>query len=233
MKFGVVVFPGSNCDQDTYYILEQVLGQKTAFLWHHDTDLHDIDVVVIPGGFSYGDYLRCGAIAKFSPLMESMRRHVAAGKLLLGICNGFQILQEAGLLPGVMLRNSGLKFICDQVFLRAENPHTPFTRCCQEGQVLKMPIAHNEGSFFVSPEGLKDLQENGQIVFRYVDPQGEMTPEGNPNGALDHIAALCNREGNVMGMMPHPERASENLLGSEDGLLIFRSMVESCRSASI
>lgn len=233
MKIGVVVFPGSNCDHDTHYVLKQVLGQKTVFLWHSDTDLHDIDVVVIPGGFSYGDYLRCGAIAKFSPLMESVKRHAAAGKLVLGICNGFQILQEAGLLPGVMLPNAGLKFICDQVLLRVESTETSFTSCCREGQMLRMPIAHNDGNFFVSPENLKDLRESRQVVFRYVDPEGRVTKEGNPNGALDNIAGLRNREGNVMGMMPHPERASEGFLGSEDGLLIFRSIVESCKSASI
>lgn len=233
MKFGVVIFPGSNCDHDTYHVLKHVMGQQTIFLWHQDRDLQDVDVVVIPGGFAYGDYLRCGAIAKFSPVMDSVRRHAAQGKLVLGICNGFQILQEAGLLPGVMLRNAGLKFVCDHVFLRTENSQTPFSLCCEKGQVLKMPVAHNEGNFFVSTHELKPLKENGQIVFRYAAADGRVVPEANPNGALDHIAGVCNRQGNVLGLMPHPERASEPSLGSEDGLFIFRSMVESCKLASI
>lgn len=233
MKFGVVVFPGSNCDHDTYHVLKHVLREETVFLWHQERDLKNVDVVVIPGGFSYGDYLRCGAIARFSPVMESIRSHAEEGKLVLGICNGFQILQEAGLLPGVMLRNAGLKFVCDHVYLRTENNETPFTSCCNKGQILKIPIAHNEGNFYIAPRDLQELQQRGQIVFRYCDAQGEATPVANPNGALDNIAAVCNREGNVLGMMPHPERASERLLGSEDGLLIFRSMVETCRSALI
>lgn len=233
MKFGVVIFLGSNCDHDTYHVLKHTMGEETVFLWHQDTDLKGVDVVIIPGGFSYGDYLRCGAIAKFSPLMASIRRHAKEGKLVLGICNGFQILQEAGLLPGVMLRNAGLKFVCDHVYLRTENDQTPFTLCCDQGQVLKMPIAHNEGNFFVSAEELQELQNAKQIIFRYATAHGELTPEANPNGALDNIAGVSNREGNVMGLMPHPERASESLLGSDDGLFIFRSMVESCRSALI
>lgn len=230
MKFGVVVFPGSNCDHDTYHVLKHVLGQETRFLWHQDTDLDDLDAVLVPGGFSYGDYLRCGAIAKFSPVMEAIRRHAARGKLVLGICNGFQILQEAGLLPGVMLRNAGLKFVCDHVYLRTENNRTPFTRCCRPGEILRMPVAHNEGNFFISPQGLKELEANHQIAFRYTDASGSVAPHANPNGALANIAGVTNRQGNVLGMMPHPERASEKCLGSEHGLFVFRSMVESCKS---
>ena len=226
MKFGVVVFPGSNCDHDTYYSLKYVMGQETILLWHQQISLQDVDAVIVPGGFSYGDYLRCGAIAKFSPIMKSIRRHAEQGKLVLGICNGFQILQEAGLLPGVMLRNSGLKFVCRQVHLRVENHQTAFTRVCPPTCVLKMPIAHNEGKFFVPPEELSGLLQNKQIVFRYSDPQGEISQKANPNGSLDNIAGIQNRSGNVLGLMPHPERASENLLGSQDGLLIFKSMIQ-------
>ncbi len=225
MKFGVVIFPGSNCDYDTYHVLKSVLGQETVFFWHQDTDLQDVDTVILPGGFAYGDYLRCGAIAKFSPILESVRRHAQEGKLVVGICNGFQILQEAGLLPGVMLRNAGLRFVCRHVWLRTENNQTPFTNACQEGQVLKIPIAHNEGNFFISNQELAELQENQQIVFRYSDAQGDVSPEANPNGSIDSIAGVMNRQGNVMGMMPHPERASEALLGSEDGRFIFKSMI--------
>lgn len=233
MKFGVIIFPGSNCDHDTYWVLKHVIGQETRFLWHQDTDLHGVDVVVVPGGFSYGDYLRCGAIAKFSPVMEAVRRHAREGKLVLGICNGFQILQEAGLLPGVMLRNAGLKFVCDQVYLRTEDHQTPFTLACEKAQVLKIPIAHNEGNFYATPEELKELQDKGQIVFRYCNSEGKITSDANPNGALDNIAGVRNPEGNVLGLMPHPERASEPLIGSRDGLFIFQSIVESCRSALI
>ncbi len=225
MKFGVVIFPGSNCDHDTYHVLKSVLGEKTVFFWHQDTDLQNVDTVILPGGFSYGDYLRCGAIAKFSPILESVRRHAQEGKLVVGICNGFQILQEAGLLPGVMLRNAGLKFVCRHVWLRTENNQTPFTNACQEGQVLRIPIAHNEGNFFISDQELAELQENQQIIFRYSDAQGDVIPEANPNGSIDSIAGVMNRQGNVMGMMPHPERASEALLGSEDGRFIFKSMI--------
>ena len=225
MKFGVVIFPGSNCDHDTYHVLKSVLGEETVFFWHQDTDLQDVDTVILPGGFSYGDYLRCGAIAKFSPILESVRRHAQEGKLVVGICNGFQILQEAGLLPGVMLPNAALKFVCRHVWLRTENNQTPFTNACQEGQVLRIPIAHNEGNFFISDQELAELQENQQIIFRYSDAQGDIIPEANPNGSIDNVAGVMNRQGNVMGMMPHPERASEALLGSEDGRFIFKSMI--------
>ena len=232
MKFGVVIFPGSNCDSDTYHVLKSMLGQETVFFWHQDTDLQDVDTVILPGGFAYGDYLRCGAIAKFSPILESVRRHAQEGKLVVGICNGFQILQEAGLLPGVMLRNAGLKFVCRYIWLRTENNQTPFTNACQNGQVLKIPIAHNEGNFFISFEELAELQENQQIVFRYSDTQGNVIPEANPNGSMDSIAGVMNRQGNVLGMMPHPERASEALLGCEDGRFIFKSIINRVHSVS-
>lgn len=215
-RFGVVVFPGSNCDHDTYHVLKHVLEQQTEFLWHNERDLKDSDVVVLPGGFAYGDYLRTGAIAKFAPIMQAVRRHAAEGGLVLGICNGFQILQEAGLLPGAMLRNKGLKFVCKFVDIRVESSRTPFTNQCQRGQVLSIPIAHNEGNFYADPRTLGELQDQGQIIFRYCD---------NPNGAVDDIAGVCNREGNVLGLMPHPERASDAALGSADGLLIFRSLI--------
>lgn len=226
MKFGVIIFPGSNCDHDTYHALKHAMGQETVFLWHQNIDLQDVDAIIIPGGFSYGDYLRCGAIAKFSPIMGSVHRHASDGKLVLGICNGFQILQETRLLPGVMLRNAGLKFICRHVHLRTENSQTPFTTACKKGQILKLPIAHNDGNFFISPDELVQLEENEQIVFRYCDPDGTITPEANPNGSVDSIAAVRNREGNVMALMPHPERASEPLLGSKDGRSIFQSMID-------
>ncbi|MGH9339441.1 MAG: phosphoribosylformylglycinamidine synthase subunit PurQ [Acidobacteriota bacterium] len=234
MKFGIIVFPGSNCDHDTYHVVKHALGQECAFLWHKDTDLQSSDVIVVPGGFSYGDYLRCGAIAKFSPVMESVRKHAEQGKPVIGICNGFQILQEAGLLPGVMLRNKNLKFICDSVFIRTENHRTPFTSQCSPGQVLNLPIAHNEGNFFVSDQELKDLQQNGQIVFRYCDRNGKVSAEANPNGSLDGIAGVSNREGNVLGLMPHPERAAESLLGSADGRFVFESIMDGalCLKAS-
>ncbi len=231
MKFGVVVFPGSNCDSDTLHALREVIRQEAVPLWHKDTDLQDVDVVVIPGGFSYGDYLRCGAIARFSPIMESVRTHSREGKLVLGICNGFQILQETGLLPGVMLPNAGLKFICKYVALRVENSRTPFTRDCEGGQMLRMPIAHSEGNFFLNAEELDRLERNGQVVFRYVDDQGRGTPDSNPNGSLNAIAGISNREGNVLGLMPHPERASEPRLGSTDGRWLFRSLVSSLQGA--
>lgn len=232
MKFGVIVFPGSNCDHDTYHVLKHVLGQETVFLWHKEPDLQEVDVVILPGGFSYGDYLRCGAIARFSPVMESVQRHAQEGKLVLGICNGFQILQEAGLLPGVLLRNAGLKFICRHVHVRVENADTPFTSRCRPGQVLRIPIAHNDGNFFITPEGLQELQEHRQIVFRYCSPAGEVTTRDNPNGSIDNIAGVINREGNVLGLMPHPERASEELLGSADGRLLFQSIIEAWKAVS-
>ena len=226
MKFGVVVFPGSNCDHDTLFVLKDVLYQKTVYLWHKDRDLQAVDCVVLPGGFAYGDYLRAGAIARFSPLMEEVREFAERGGLVLGICNGFQVLLELGLLPGAMLRNKNLKFLCQFVHLRADNPETRFTRQCRRGQVLRIPIAHYDGQYFAPAETLNGLEEHGQVVLRYVDENGEPTEEANVNGSAASIAGLINRRGNVLGMMPHPERASEGLLGSEDGRLIFESLIQ-------
>ena len=225
MKFAVVVFPGSNCDHDTFHVLKKVLNQEVVYAWHQDTDLQGIDAVVLPGGFAYGDHLRCGAIAKFSPILESVKKHAEQGRLVLGICNGFQILQEAGLLPGVMLRNSGLKFICRHIFLKTESRETPFTSSCTPGQILKIPIAHNEGNYFIGPEDLANLEENQQILFRYSDESGDVNAAANPNGSINNIAGVMNRNGNVLGLMPHPERASEPLLCSKDGRQIFQSMI--------
>ncbi len=224
MKFAVVVFPGSNCEHDTFHVLKSVLNQEVVYAWHQDTDLQGADAVILPGGFAYGDYLRCGAIAKFSPVLETVKQHAGEGKLVLGICNGFQILQEAGLLPGVMLPNSGLKFVCRHVYLKTESQETPFTSSCTPGHILRIPIAHNEGNFFIAPGELEQLENNRQILFRYSDPSGEINAGANPNGSLNNIAGVMNAAGNVMGLMPHPERASESLLGSEDGQRIFLSM---------
>jgi len=226
LKFGVVIFPGSNCDYDTFFVLKNGLRQETVFLWHKDHDLRGVDCVVLPGGFSYGDYLRSGAIARFSPLMQEVREFADRGGLVLGICNGFQVLLELGLLPGAMLRNKNLKFLCQYVHLRVDNPETRFTRRTRRGQVLRIPIAHFDGHYFSPPEALRDLEEHGQVVFRYVDETGEPTEAANVNGSAASIAGLINRRGNVLGMMPHPERASEALLGSEDGRLIFESLVQ-------
>ena len=227
MKFGVVVFPGSNCDHDTFFALKDILRQETVYLWHKDRDLRGVDCVVLPGGFSYGDYLRSGAIARFSPLMEEVREFAERGGLVFGICNGFQVLLELGLLPGAMLRNKDLKFLCQFVHLRVDNPETRFTRLSRRGQVLRIPIAHFDGQYYAPAETLSDLEDNGQVVFRYVDEKGEPTEKANVNGSAASIAGLINKRGNVLGMMPHPERASEALLGSEDGRLIFESLVQS------
>ena len=216
MKFGVIVFPGSNCDHDAYYAVESVLGQSVTFLWHESHDLENCDAIIVPGGFAYGDYLRTGAIARFSPVMESVARFAGDGGLVLGICNGFQILCEAGLLPGALMRNAGLKFICKPVRVRVENADTPFTNACQKGKVLTMPIAHMEGNYFCDEATLEALRREDRIVFRYVE---------NPNGSLDNIAGICNPGRNVLGLMPHPERASEALLGSSDGFKVFQSLV--------
>ncbi len=226
MKAGVVVFPGSNCDQDCVHVLRDVLQQEVVTLWHQDTGLKGCDLIVLPGGFSYGDYLRTGAVARFSPIMKSVVTFARGGGLVLGICNGFQILLESGLLPGAMLRNTSLRFICRMVTLRVERTDTPFTTRYNAGQVLRMPIAHNEGNYTVDAKTLRRLQENRQIVFRYCDADGNVTPEANPNGSADAIAGLCNARGNVMGLMPHPERASEPELGSADGRLLFESVLE-------
>jgi phosphoribosylformylglycinamidine synthase I len=216
MKFGVIIFPGSNCDHDAYYTVQAVLGQPVTFLWHESHDLENSDVVIVPGGFAYGDYLRTGAIAKFSPVMESVARFAAGGGLVLGICNGFQILCEAGLLPGALLCNAGLKYISKPVEVRVETTDTPFTNACQKGEVLTIPIGHMAGNYFCDEATLAELRREERIVFRYVE---------NPNGSLDNIAGICSPERNVLGMMPHPERASEALLGSSDGFKVFQSLV--------
>lgn len=215
MKFGVIVFPGSNCDHDAWYAVNHNLGHKAEFIWHDSPSLGDVDAVVLPGGFSYGDYLRCGAIAKFSPVMRAVRRFAAEGGLVMGICNGFQILVESGLLPGALIRNRNLKFICREVSLRTETDRSPFTQAVPKGRILRMPIAHGEGCYFADERTLDELEAEDRVLFRYVE---------NPNGSLRNIAGIVNRERNVLGMMPHPERATEPLMGSSDGLLIFQSV---------
>lgn len=226
MKFGVVVFPGSNCDHDCHHVLQNVLGAQAEFVWHKESDVSKFDCLVLPGGFSYGDYLRTGAIARFSPVMDAVRRHAEKDKLVIGICNGFQILLEAGLLPGAMLRNQSLQFVCRFIHLRVENTATPFTRKLSKGGVLKIPIAHGEGNYFADEATLSDLEKNGQILVRYCDAEGQTTDEANPNGSLGNIAGIANKTRNVFGLMPHPERASEAALGSADGLGIFKSILE-------
>jgi len=227
MKFGVVVFPGSNCDHDAYHALGQVLHQPVEFLWHQSEQVAGFDAIVLPGGFSYGDYLRTGAIARFSPVMRAVEKFARAGGLVLGICNGFQILCEAGMLPGVLTRNAGLRFICRQVQIRVENTDTPFTDAASVGQVLRIPIAHADGNYYCDAATLADLERNHQIVFRYTTPDGREDAAANPNGSLANIAGICSRKRNVMGLMPHPERAVETALGSADGLVIFRSLIQS------
>lgn len=224
MKFGVIIFPGSNCDHDAYHVISKHVGQPVDFIWHRDTDLRSYDAVIIPGGFSYGDYLRAGALARFSPVMNSVRKFAAEGKLVLGICNGFQILCEAGLLPGALIRNRDLHFICGHVNVRVESVDTPFTQELTAGSVLSMPIAHAEGNYVCDDRTLEELHGEDRIVFRYCDRQGQVTEASNPNGSRDNIAGICNRERNVMGLMPHPERACEDLLGSSDGREVFRSL---------
>jgi phosphoribosylformylglycinamidine synthase I len=225
MKFAVVVFPGSNCDHDAYHAAKDVLGQDAEFVWHKETDLRGADVVILPGGFSHGDYLRTGAIARFSPVMAAVKSFAAASGPVLGICNGFQILLEAGLLPGAMLRNRDLKFHCEHVYIRVEQTDTVFTMACLPKQILRIPIGHGEGNYFTSPEELRRLEQNRQIVFRYVNAAGVVTDEANPNGSLSSIAGLCNEQRNVLGLMPHPERACELALGSADGLVMFESVI--------
>lgn len=229
MKFGVVIFPGSNCDYDTFYVLKSILKQDTTFLWHKEHDLKNVDCVILPGGFSYGDYLRSGAIAKFSPLMQEVKGFALNGGLVLGICNGFQVLMELGLLPGAMLRNKNLKFLCQFVHIRLENDQIPFTNSGKKGQVLKIPIAHFDGNYCASPETIQKIEKNNQIIFRYSDVKGQYNEEANVNGSMESIAGISNETGNVMGMMPHPERASEALLGSEDGKIIFQSIINRVR----
>jgi phosphoribosylformylglycinamidine synthase len=229
MKAGIVLFPGSNCDHDTHHVLQTLLKVETRFLWHGDAKIGDCDLVVLPGGFSYGDYLRTGAIARFSPIMEAVGRFAREGGLVLGICNGFQILQEAGLLPGAMLRNRGLKFICRQVTLRVERNDTAFSNAYAEGKVLRIPIAHNEGNFYAARDDLRRLEERRQVLFRYCGERGKIDDASNANGSMNNIAGVLNEAGNVMGMMPHPERAAEATLGSEDGLGVFHSIFRSAR----
>lgn len=225
MKFGVLVFPGSNCDHDTYHVIADLAHQPVTFLWHDSADLHGCDAILVPGGFAYGDYLRTGAIARFSPVMQSVKKFAAQGGPVLGICNGFQILCESGLLPGALMRNAGLKYICKQVFLRTETTDSPFTRALEKGDVLKIPIGHMEGNYFCDAPTLDALRAEDRIVFRYATAEGAITPAANPNGSLDNIAGILNEGRNVLGMMPHPDRSSESLLGSADGWKIFESLV--------
>jgi phosphoribosylformylglycinamidine synthase len=231
MKFAVIVFPGSNCDHDAYHAARHVLGQEAEFVWHKETSLKGADAVILPGGFSHGDYLRTGAIARFSPVMASVEAFAAAGGPVLGICNGFQVLLEAGLLPGAMLRNADLKFHCEHVTIRVEATDTPFTHLCRAGQVLRIPIAHGEGNYFAPPDVLQLLEAQHRVVFRYVTPDGEPSPSANPNGSARNIAGICSERRNVVGLMPHPERACERALGSADGLLMFESVVASLQDA--
>jgi phosphoribosylformylglycinamidine synthase len=224
MKFGVIIFPGSNCDQDSYHAAVAATGQQAAFLWHESHDLENCDAIIVPGGFAYGDYLRTGAIARFAPIMAEVAKFASGGGIVIGICNGFQILCEAGLLPGALLRNASLKYICKYVHLRVENARTSFTSACQEGEVLRIPIGHMEGNYYCDPQTLEELKRRNRIVFRYSAPDGSITQAANPNGSLDNIAGIGSEGGNVLGMMPHPDRCSESLLGSADGAKIFKSM---------
>jgi phosphoribosylformylglycinamidine synthase len=226
MNIGVVVFPGSNCDHDCQYVFRDVLGQDVTMVWHKEKSVSGLDAIILPGGFSYGDYLRTGAIARFSPVMEAVKEYAEQGGLVLGICNGFQILLEAGLLPGAMLRNDSLHFICRDVYVKVENAATPFTGACESGQVLKIPIAHADGHYYADPVTMASLKANAQVVFRYCASDGGVTREANPNGSLDNIAGIRNAAGNVLGMMPHPERCAESILGNDDGRMILASMVE-------
>ena len=225
MKFGIVVFPGSNCDHDVYHVAKHVLGHEAAFLWHKDTSFAGIDCVVLPGGFAHGDYLRAGAIARFSPIMKAVEAFAARGGLVFGICNGFQVLSEAGLLPGALMRNAGLKYVCRDVFLRVERQDTPFTARIKQGTVLKLPVGHGEGCYYAPEEILKELEEKRQVVFRYCDAGGQVTADSNPNGSLRGIAGVCNARGNVLGLMPHPDRCAEEVLGNAQGRRIFDSIV--------
>jgi len=232
MKFGVVVFPGSNCDHDAFYAVGNILKRPVEFIWHQSQDLAGSDIIILPGGFSYGDYLRTGAIARFSPVMQSVEKFAKSGGIVLGICNGFQILCEAGLLPGAMIRNAGLRFICRHVYIRVEQTDTPATCAAKKGQALKIPIAHNDGNYMCDQETLAELEKNRQVVFRYTTTDGSDDAAGNPNGSIHNIAGICNRERNVVGLMPHPERAVELALDSTDGLVLFNSLVESLVGAA-
>ena len=233
MNIGVIVFPGSNCDHDCEHVFADVLGQSVQKVWHKETSLTGLDAIILPGGFSYGDYLRAGAIARFSPVMSAIRQFAEAGGMILGICNGFQILLEAGLLPGAMLRNRSLAFVCRDTSVRVENAATVFTGRCESGQVLKLPIAHADGNYYTDPVTLSALQANAQIVFRYCTPDGKVISDANPNGSLDNIAGIKNPAGNILGMMPHPERSAEEVLGNDDGRLIFLSMLDVLKKAKV
>jgi phosphoribosylformylglycinamidine synthase subunit PurQ / glutaminase len=233
MKFAVIVFPGSNCDHDAYYAATHVLGQSADLIWHKETDLKGADVVILPGGFAHGDYLRTGAMARFSPIMREVQAFAGRGGPVLGICNGFQVLLESGLLPGAMLRNRGLKFRCEHVHIRVEQTDTPFTMACRNGQVLRIPIAHGDGNYVAEPDVMDRLEKNRQVIFRYTTAAGEVTDAANPNGSAASIAGLCNEARNVVGLMPHPERACESILGSADGLVIFESVVQSVKAGAL
>jgi len=233
MTFAVVVFPGSNCDHDAYYAVRHVLGRDATFVWHKETSLSGADVVILPGGFSHGDYLRTGAIARFSPVMAAVQAFAADGGPVLGICNGFQVLLECGLLPGAMLRNRDLQFRCELLNVRVERTDTPFTRTARSGQVLRLPIAHGEGNYFAEPPVLADLEAQHRVIFRYVDEAGEPTDAANPNGSVHNIAGICSASRNVVGLMPHPERACQSVLGSDDGLVLFESVVETLADAGV
>ena len=232
MKFGVLVFPGSNCDHDTYHVIDAIARRPVTFLWHASEDLEGCDAILVPGGFAYGDYLRTGAIAKFAPVMQSVAKFAKNGGLVMGICNGFQILCETGLLPGALMRNAGQNYICKQTFLRTETADSPFTHGLKQGQVLQMPIGHAEGNYFCEADTLATLKREDRIAFRYATPEGEITAAANPNGSLENIAGVLNEGRNVLGMMPHPDRSSESLLGSADGLLLFESMAQSLAAAA-
>jgi phosphoribosylformylglycinamidine synthase subunit PurQ / glutaminase len=232
VKFGVIVFPGSNCDHDAYHVISKHVGQPVDFIWHRDTDLSSYDAVIIPGGFSYGDYLRAGALARFSPVMKSVKQFAAQGKFVLGVCNGFQILCEAGLLPGALIRNRDLHFICDHVYVRVESSDTPFTNELSGSSVLRIPIAHAEGNYVCDDATLAELVRDDRIIFRYCDEAGKVNEASNPNGSRDNIAGICNSARNVLGLMPHPERACEDLLGSSDGRDIFRSLAGTLAAAA-
>ena len=227
MKFGIVILPGSNCDHDAMHVARDVLGADAEFLWHKETDLKGADCVIIPGGFAYGDYLRAGALAKFAPVMGAIRTHAEQGGLVLGICNGFQVLTEAGLLPGALMRNEHLRFLSRDVHLRTEETDTPFTAEMAAGQIMRAPIAHGEGNYYASDEVLDELERNRQVIFRYCDSAGRITGEANPNGSARNIAGICNKRRNVLGLMPHPERASESIIGNSDGLAMFKSIAAS------
>jgi phosphoribosylformylglycinamidine synthase len=231
MKFAVVVFPGSNCDHEAQYTAETVLGQDVSMVWHKETSLDGADVVILPGGFSHGDYLRTGAIARFSPVMGAVKAFADKGGPVLGICNGFQILQETGLLPGAMLRNSDLRFHCEYLYIRVDETDTPFTRLCTKGQTLKVPISHGEGNFFAEPDVITTLEKERRIVFRYANAAGEAVAAANPNGSLINIAGVCNEKRNVVGLMPHPERACDTRVGSDEGLILFKSVIDALASS--